>query len=90
VTWPADPVIARAYIDQLTRDNAISDSLVADLSTALDSSATRIQNGASDKALAAKLNSLAASLEDDGGDAITSKRRTALAETLSGIAVALL
>ena len=90
VTWPADPVIARAYIDQLTRDNAISDSLVADLATALDSSATRIQNGASDKALAAKLNSLAASLEDDGGDAITSKRRTALAETLSGIAVGLL
>jgi len=90
VTWPADPVIARAYIDQLTRDEAISDSLVADLESVLDSSAARIQNGSSDKALAAELNSLAAALEDEGGDAITSRRRTALADTLSGIAVGLL
>jgi hypothetical protein len=89
VTWPADPVVARAYIDQLTRDNALSDSLATDLAAALDSSAARIQDGAHDKELAAKLNSLAAALEDDGGDAITSRRKTALAETLSGIAVGL-
>ncbi len=89
VTWPADPVVARAYIDQLERDDALSDSLVADLAAALDRSASQLENGARDRKLAAKLKSLAAALEDEGGDAIAARRRAGLAETLSGIAAGL-
>jgi len=35
VTWPASPVVARAYIDQLKRDDALSDSMAAELAAAL-------------------------------------------------------
>ena len=85
VTWPADPVVARAYMDQLERDNALSDELVADLAAALD----QAENGARDKKLARKLKSLAKALDDDSGDAITTKRRAGLADTLNGIAAGL-
>jgi hypothetical protein len=42
-----------------------------------------------DRKLAKELKSLAADLEDDTGDAMTKKRRAALAETLNGIAARL-
>ena len=89
VTWPAEPVVARAYIDQLKRSNALSDAVVADLTAALDRSAAQLENGARDPQLAAKLEMLAAALHKDSGDAITTRRRAALAETLSGIAAGL-
>jgi len=85
VTWPANPVVARAYIDQLERDGALSDSLMADLAAALD----QAENGTGDKKLARKLKSLAKAVDDDSGDAITTRRRAGLAETLSGIAAGL-
>jgi hypothetical protein len=89
VSWPAEPVVARAYIDQLERSQAVSTSLLADLSAVLDDAATKLTDGARDKKLAGKLKSLAASVRKGGGDAITAKRRVALAETLGGIAARL-
>ena len=46
VTWPAEPVVARAYIDQLERSEALSASTVADLNAALDRSASQLEDGA--------------------------------------------
>ncbi|MDA0993735.1 MAG: DUF305 domain-containing protein [Proteobacteria bacterium] len=89
VTWPADPVVARAYIDQLNRGNALSTSLMADLDAALDRSTSKLQDGARDVDLARSLNSLSAAVAKGGGDAATTKRRAALAETLNGIAARL-
>jgi len=89
VTWPAEPVVARAYIDQLERSDSLSASAMSDLNAALDSSASRLEEGASDETLAAQLESLAAGLDSDGGNAITNKRQAALAETLDGIAARL-
>jgi len=89
VTWPAEPVVARAYVDQLERGNELSTSFVADIRTMLDRSASRLENGARDRGLAKKLKSLASSLDNDTGDAITKQRRAALAETLDGIAARL-
>ena len=90
VRWPAEPVVARAYLDQLERGEALSESLAADLAAALDRSAARLEDGARDEDLAAGLESLAAALEDeDRGDTVTQKRRAALGETLSGIAARL-
>ncbi len=89
IDWPAEPVVARAYLDQLERGNELPPTLVADLSTALDRSATQLADGTRDKDLAKKLKSLAASLEDDSGDAITHRRRAGLAGTLNGISARL-
>jgi uncharacterized protein (DUF305 family) len=85
VTWPADPVVARAYIDQLERSNSLSDALAADLAAALD----QAENGARDKKLSRELKSLAKALQKEGGDGVTAKRRAGLAETLNGIAAGL-
>ena len=86
VTWPAEPVVARAYIDQLERSAALSASTVADLNAALDRSASQLEDGAHDDELATRLESLAGDLQADSGDAITNQRRAALSETLGGIA----
>jgi uncharacterized protein (DUF305 family) len=89
VTWPAEPVVAGAYIDQLARSDGLSQSMLADLNAALERSAEQLESGASDEGLAKNLEMLSMSLNDIGGDAITNKRRAALSETLNGIATRL-
>ncbi|MFT5502259.1 MAG: hypothetical protein ACI88G_002403, partial [Woeseiaceae bacterium] len=86
VTWPAVPVVARAYIDQLNRSDALSDMANADLSAALDRADSRLESGDRDAELAKNLEMLSMSLNEIGGNAAESKRRMALAETLGGIA----
>jgi uncharacterized protein (DUF305 family) len=86
VTWPAEPVVARAYVDQLERAQALSDAVRTDLAAALDSAASRLEAGASDGDLAHRLDLLAVALGEGGGDTTATKRRAALAETLGGIA----
>ena len=86
--WPADPVVARAYLDQLERDNVLAASLASDLDAALNRSASALQDGARDDELAARLVSLAAAVEP-GDDGIATRRQAALAETLGGIAARL-
>ena len=85
-TWPAEPVVARAYMDQLERSQPLQDSLTADLSAALDRSESQLRSGGRDAELAASLESLAEAVGEGGGDSITAKRRNALADTLTGIA----
>jgi hypothetical protein len=89
VSWPAEPVVARAYIDQLERTSVLSESAVADLNAALDRSDSQLASGRSDRGLADSLESLSMSLNQIGGDTITMKRRSALAETLDGISARL-
>jgi hypothetical protein len=89
VTWPAEPVVARAYLDQLQRSEALTSSVAADFDAALERAAARLEEGARDADLAATLDSLAAALEGDAGDAVTSRRQAGLAETLNGIAARL-
>jgi uncharacterized protein (DUF305 family) len=90
VTWPAEPVVARAYIDQLERSDTLSKAIVADLNAALDCVGATLEDGACDEDLAARLKSLAAALGIGSGNVVSDKRRAALAETLNGIAVGLL
>jgi uncharacterized protein (DUF305 family) len=86
VTWPAEPVVARAYLDQLRRGSTVPAATLDDISAALDLAATRLGSGARDSSLAARLESLASALAArTGGDAITAKRTNGLAETLAGI-----
>ncbi len=89
VTWPAEPVVARAYIDQLVRAKALSESAVGDLDAALNLADTQLKDGKRDRELAARLESLAKDVGQGEGDAITAKRRASLAGTLNGIAARL-
>jgi uncharacterized protein (DUF305 family) len=89
VIWPAEPVVARAYLDQLERSGSLPASTAAELTAALDRAAARLGNSARDERLAAGLESLAATLVGDAGDSVTAKRRAGLAGTLSGIAARL-
>ena len=89
VDWPDEPVVARAYVDQLERGKAVSATLVAEVRAALDRAELQLEKGARDKSLSSKLKSLAKDLSKGGGDATTMKRRAGLARTLNGIAVKL-
>ena len=84
--WPADPMVARAYLDQLERENALSAAFAADLDAVLERSASTLQAGARDEELATQLETLASAVETDTGGGITMRRQAALAETLGGIA----
>jgi len=89
VTWPADPVVARAYLDQLERSGAQPGVPQAELRAALDSAAAQLREGVRDAGLAARLESLGQAVSSDSGDRLATERRAALAETLSGIAARL-
>ena len=98
VGWPAEPVVARAYLDQLERGEGLAESLAAELAEALDRSAARLGEGARDEELAGRLDSLAAAVAEEGGregrqgasgGTVTQTRRAALGETLGGIAARL-
>ncbi|MDH3757454.1 MAG: DUF305 domain-containing protein, partial [Gammaproteobacteria bacterium] len=89
VSWPAEPVVARAYLDQLKRDNALEANYINDLSTALDRADEQLGAGTRDRGLARTLEQLASTLGEDTGSAITAGRRVALADTLDGIAARL-
>jgi len=89
VHWPAEPVVAWAYLDQLERSEVLPKPFATDLAAALERSSSRLQEGAHDERLAVKLEALAAALDEDRGDAIAKKRQAALGETLHGIAARL-
>ena len=89
VQWPAEPVVARAYLDQLERGGELSESLGAQLTVVLDRSEAQLQDGGSDQDLAAGLETLAATLNDNRGDSLTGSREALLSQTLRGIAARL-
>ena len=82
VTWPAEPAVARAYLDQLVRSDAVPAALVGDLDDAqqqLDESGAGTRN----RRLASRLESLADELEASDGAA--DNRPAKLAGTLRAI-----
>ena len=89
VTWPAEPVVARAYLDQLTRDEALEPESAAELSRSLDRAEEQLRAGTPDRGLADELARFTERLGGDDGSAITATRRAGLAETLEGIAARL-
>jgi uncharacterized protein (DUF305 family) len=87
VTWPAHPVVAQAYVDQLQRSQALAPETIADLTQALDDAGSRIEARRADPGLARRLESLAGDLRPIREDAAASRRLAALQETLAGIAL---
>jgi hypothetical protein len=90
VAWPAEPVVARAYVDQLRRGSSgVSAATLDELSAALDVAALRLGADADDRALAEQLEAFARNLDTSRGDALTQKRKAGLTETLTGLAARL-
>ena len=86
VTWPADPVIALAYMDQLKRSDALSAEEIATLTAALDGASSKLASGETDAGLSKQLRSMAGTVKESSADAQTKKRQAALRETLTAIA----
>ncbi len=85
VSWPAEPVVARAYLDQLLRTKAVTKALAGDIRTALDHASKHLEADKTDRQLASRLDELATALKFDMEDGTTGKRQTGLAEVLTGI-----
>ena len=89
IVWPDVPVVARAYLDQLQRDNNIPSNSAIELNAALDTAQSLLDGGNGNSRRAANaLEDLAENLADEAGSysGITRTRYQGLASTLNGIA----
>jgi uncharacterized protein (DUF305 family) len=88
VVWPAVPVIARAYIDQLQRSNVIESDQVQQLDSILAQAETALSSNSNNRRLASQLSDLAEVMEDQGNDrnGRSRARYLSLSQTLEGIA----
>ena len=89
VEWPAVPVVARAYMDQLQRENRLTANQASELSNALDrAEALLVGDNGNRRSTVRALNNLADDFSDVAGDfnGISGARYASLAETLEGIA----
>ena len=89
VTWPNNPVVAQAYVDQLARQNVLAAAFIADLTTALGQAASLVEAGTKEAALAANLDALTKGLSTAGADAAATRRIAALRAGLEGISAQL-
>ena len=88
MTWPAAPKVARAYIDQLLRDNAIAEDVAERIGDMLDQ-VTQAKDNGGDNRLARQINSYRISAKGSNVDALTRHRLEKLHTTLKGIAAGL-
>ena len=81
ITWPANFVVARAYVDQLTRSNA----LPANQLTALNEAIAKGEPGSSDRKASGQFHSMAETLDKEAAKTKTgpdAERMRALAAIL--------
>ncbi len=87
IVWPASPIVARAYLDQLARSKGIQPARATAVTTALDR-ADSIRTGKERDAAATldRLDALATQLESDAGAAHgrDAARLKSLVETIKG------
>lgn len=90
VTWPAVPVVARAYQDQLLRDGEIDAAQSRELTQVLDRAERLLDADNSNRNASRELSDLAAQFEEEGESrrGLARKRYLELAATVSGIAEA--
>ena len=92
VTWPPNPAVAKAYLDQLTRNKAIAGERAAAVKTAIErADKVRSAKDRGAQAAAEQLKTLTGQLETDAAAATgrDAARLRALAATLSERAAAL-
>ena len=82
--WPATPEVARAYIDQLARDEAIDEKTVQQIIEKLDQVKNDMEMGGNNR-LARQISRFSLSAEGLNADAKTKSRLERLDATLKGI-----
>ncbi|MCC5855180.1 MAG: DUF305 domain-containing protein [Idiomarina sp.] len=89
--WPAEPVVARAYQDQLTRSNSMNGNQATELSRLLDQAEQVLERGRRDRRLSNRLGALAGEYKAaaQAGEGIDRQRMNGLGETLDGLAARL-
>ncbi|MFL6721558.1 MAG: DUF305 domain-containing protein [Sphingomonas sp.] len=86
VTWPDDPVVALAYLDQLQRSGAVAAANVGPLRSALTAARSDVGAHRRNAALAARIDALGAGIRAPAGpDPAAQRREVALRKTLAGI-----
>jgi uncharacterized protein (DUF305 family) len=86
VSWPAEPVVARTYMDQLARENVLDDQLAAELDTALNLAAELLVQDKGNRRVARTLENLASTLGIMERHGKSGRRLADLAQTLVDIA----
>ena len=88
ITWKHEPVVARAWIDQLVRDGVIDSAGLEEMIEALSRADAHLEAGTTDTALAADLGAMAEGLAPLAAESSPVERRrlTGLGGTLAGIA----
>ena len=88
VTWPAVPVVARAYVDQLQRDENVDTQELQALRRILDEAESLLDNKSSNSNVASDLDNFANSIQDKSSlnSGLKRDRYISLASTLRGIA----
>jgi len=85
VSWPAEPVVALAYLDQLQRNQVLPESLAEELSEVLQQAQAAGDAGGA-KDVSGQLLQLAAKLPAEATDAVSNSRLQGLAGTLQALA----
>jgi uncharacterized protein (DUF305 family) len=86
VRWPAHPVVALAYLDQLERSRGLAPERTAELRATLAQATPAIEGRRNDRQLASRLDAAAGGLTLAAADAPATKRLAALRSTLRALA----
>ena len=86
--WPAEPVVARAYLDQLMRGNALTSAQQDALTEALDEARDSLDSSADNDGVADRFEDMAVEYRTASSSASGASRArlVALADTIAGIA----
>ena len=86
LSWPAHPVVARAYLDQLMRDGAVTEDVSTSISDALKLAEAKLVAGKNDRRLARKLDALALKLSETSDQGGIVRKNNKLVDTINDIA----
>lgn len=85
VTWPAEPVVALAYLDQLQRHNDLTGEALSEGRELLSKAQQHVDRASTDRKLSGQLLAFAKSLETLTQSSSAATRVSALQNTLKGI-----
>ncbi|EGN76245.1 hypothetical protein A28LD_0326 [Idiomarina sp. A28L] len=91
LSWPTDPVVARAFQDQLERDNKLSSDQITQMNSLLERAEQALDSGTKNRRLARSLSGLASDFSEAARkhEGLDRQRMSELSKTLDGVAARL-
>jgi uncharacterized protein (DUF305 family) len=86
VTWPAEPVVALAYLDQFARDGGLPDKQHEEVAKMMSKAQSMLDSSETDRTFSRALTKLAKSLAPSNDKINAENRVVALSDTLQAIA----